>query len=294
MGKRIFSIGGLLLFPFCCFCQTEMWWANNVNWDGRTHWSKYLILAPKYMGPNALTVPSINNGSIDSLSSIGFSANAHFSKGDNTQNLMLYGNYTTKQNTISVDVQFVPFETFQLSHEKKTERKTFYLDYYKNKVVGDVVANTTIQLLQKKRDKIQLALRLGIRMPSGGLLTMARYADVPAYWIDIGGGLPFKNSNWKWIGMAGFLVWQTNIEKHRQDDAILFGSGFEWNKKGLRLQAYAAGYSGYLNNGDRPTLVRLNMEKRKNKKVYLFRLQQGLHDFAYFSIEAGTRFILSK
>jgi len=84
------------------------------------------------------------------------------------------------------------------------------------------------------------------------------------------------------------------MEKHRQDDAILFGSGFEWNKKGLRIQAYAAGYSGYLNNGDRPTLVRLSMEKRKNKKVYLFRLQQGLHDFAYFSAEAGARFILSK
>ncbi|MDZ4808290.1 MAG: hypothetical protein SGI96_08460 [Bacteroidota bacterium] len=271
-----------------------MWWSNNVNWDGQSHWSKYLILSPKYMGPNALSVPFINNGSIDSLSSIGFSANTHFSKGDNTQNLVLYGNYTTKQNTISVDVQFVPFETFQLSHEKKTERKTFYLDYYKKKTVGDVVASTTIQLFQKKRDKIQLALRLGIRMPSGGLLTMARYADVPSYWIDIGGGLPFKNSNWKWIGMAGFLVWQTNIEKHRQNDAILFGSGFEWNKKGLRLQAYGAGYSGYLNNGDRPTLVRVNIEKRKNNKVYIFRLQQGLHDFAYFSAEAGARFILEK
>lgn len=246
------------------------------------------------MGPNALTVPFINNGSIDSLSSIGFSGNAHFSKGDNTQNLMLYGNYAPKQNTISVDVQFVPFETFQLSHEKKTERKTFYLDYNKNKAVGDVVANTTIQLFQKKRDKIQLALRLGLRMPSGGLLTMARFADVPSYWIDIGGGLPLRKSNWKLIGMAGFLVWQTNIEKHRQDDAILFGSGFEWNRKALRLQAYVAGYSGYMNNGDRPTLVRLSMEKRKSNKIYILRLQQGLHDFTYFSVEAGAKFILSK
>lgn len=284
----------VLLFPVLCFSQSDVWWNNNVNWDGRTHWSKYIMIAPKYLGPNALAVPAINNGSIDSIVSIGVTANAHFSKGDNTQNLVLYGNYTTKNNTISVDVQFVPYERFQLSYEKKTERKVFYLDYYKKQTVGDVVANTTFHIFPKKRDKLQLAVRLGFRMPSGGLLSLARYGDVPGYWIDAGWGVPIKKTNWKWIGMTGFFVWQTNSEKFRQDDAILFGSGFEWNHNNLRLQAYAAGYSGYRNNGDRPTLIRMSLEKKTKRKVYIFRLQQGLHDFAYFSAEAGARFILSK
>ncbi len=283
-----------LFFPLFCFCQLDIWWNNNVNWDGHTHWSRYIMIVPKYMGPNALSVPMINNGSIDSSCSIGMTANAHISNGDNTQNLVLYGNYATKDKTVSIDLQFVPYEQFQLSHQKKTERKVFWMDYYKNKCVGDVIANTTFQVFPKKRDKVQLAVRLGLRMPSGGLIGAARYGDVPSYWIDAGGGIPFHNSNWKWIAMAGFFVWQTNEDKHRQDDAILYGSGFEWNKKGLRLQAYAAGYSGYRNNGDRPTLVRLNLEKKKNKTVYLFRLQQGLRDFAYFSMEAGARLILGK
>lgn len=246
------------------------------------------------MGPNALSVPMMNNGSIDSGASIGLTANAHFSNGDNTQNLMLYGNYATKDKSVSFNLQFVPYEQFQLSHQKKSERNVFWMDYYKNKCVGDVIANTTFQVFPKKRDKLQLAVRLGLRMPSGGLIGVARYGDVPSYWIDAGVGVPFRNKHWKWLGMAGFFVWQTNEDKHRQDDAILFGTGLEWNKNGFRVQGYAAGYSGYRNNGDRPTLVRLNLEKKKANKVYLFRLQQGLHDFAYFSIEAGARFILSK
>lgn len=290
--KLLLTLG--LIVPLCCFCQSDIWWNNTVNWDGRSHWSRYIIISPKYLGPNALSVPAINNGSIDSSCSLGITANTHFSKGDNTQNLMLYGNYTTKSNTIAIDVQFVPYEQFQMSHEKKTERKVFFMDYYKKKVVGDVVANTTIQLFQKNRDKLQLAVRLGLRMPSGGLLSVARYGDVPAYWIDAGCGWPIKNTHWKWMGMAGFLVWQTNEEKLRQNDAFLYGTGFEWNHKGLRLQGYAAGFSGYKNNGDRPLVLRLNLEKRKNKKVYIFRLQKGMHDFAYFSAEAGARFILGK
>jgi hypothetical protein len=293
MRYRILLTMGII-FPSLCFCQLDIWWNNNVNWDGRTHWSRYIKIVPKYMGPNALSVPLINNGSTDSVNSIGLTANAHISNGDNTQNLMLYGNYATKDRAVSLDLQFVPYEQFQLSHQKKTERNVFWMDYYKNKCVGDVIANTTFRIFPKKRDKIQMAIRLGLRMPSGGLIGAARYGDVPSYWIDAGAGIPFRNKHWKWIGMAGFFVWQTNEDKHRQDDAILFGTGLEWNKNNWRMQAYMAGYSGYRNNGDRPTLARLNLEKKSRNKVYILRLQQGLHDFAYFSIEAGARLILSK
>lgn len=271
--------------------QTLDWWKNNVNWDGTTHWWNYLVTSPKFFGPNAFTVPAINNGSADSVVSLAATANFHFSKGDHTQNIMLYGNLTTKKNTISIDAQFVPYEKFSMSHEKKTERRIYYKNYFDKKTVGDVIVNSTIQLFDKWRDKIQLALRVGIRMPSGGSLGAARYADVPAYWIDLGGAVPFLNTNWKWMGMAGFLVWQTNEDDLRQDDAFLFGSGMEWNKRNFRMQAYGAGYIGYKNNGDKPVVVRINLEKKKNRNVYIFRLQQGINDFNYFSVETGYRYI---
>ncbi len=292
MRKRLLLI--FLLSPLFSFSQTFEWWRDNVQWDGTTHWGKYIIVSPKYLGPNALTIPLINNGSIDSLTSIGLTANAHFSKGDKTQNFMLYGNYTTPNSTISIDIQFVPYELFKMTHETKTERRIFYLNYHDDHTVGDFIVNTSIQLLKKWREKVQLTARVGIRMPSGRHLGSARYADVPGYWVDIGGGVPFKNPSWKWMGMLGLYVWQTNVDNLRQNDALLFGSGVEWNRKGLRLQGYAAGYSGYKNNGDRPWVFRLNLEKRKKNKVYIVRLQQGMHDFAYFSVEAGARFIFSK
>lgn len=277
--------------PFFANAQTFEWWRDNVNWDGTTHYWKYLIISPKYLGPNALSVPAINNGSADTINAVGATANFHFSRGDNTQNLMLYGNYTSKSNSISVDAQFVPYERFRMSHAVKTERKVYYQDYYKKTTVGDVVVSTTFHLLQRSRSRFQLAMRVGVRMPSGGMQGAARYADVPAYWIDAGAALPVKNSNWKWINMAGFLVWQTNEDHLRQDDAFLFGTGAEFNRKGYRFQGYISGFMGYKNNGDKPTVLRVNLEKKQARCVYLLRFQQGVHDFSYFSVETGAKLL---
>lgn len=271
--------------------QTFDWWKDNVGWDGTTHWWKYLTVSPKYFGPNALSVPSLNNGTADTTISLGASAALHFMKGDHTQNLVLYGNYTTKNNTISIDAQFIPHERFQVSHEVKTERNVYYQDYYKTSTTGDVVVNTVFQVFQKWRDKVQLAMRVGVRMPSGGGLGAARYADVPGYWIDAGAGIPLKNTHWKLTGMMGFLVWQTNSDNLRQNDAFLFGAGPEMNKNGFRLQFHAAGYIGYKNNGDKPIVIRCNLEKRKRKAAYFLRLQQGIHDFEYYSVEAGAKIL---
>ncbi len=280
----------VLLAPFFAYPQTFDWWKNLVRWDGTTYWWKYLTISPKYLGPNALTVPFINNGSIDSTCSFAATVNFHFSKGDHTQNLILYGNYTTKKNTISVDAQFVPYERFTMTHAKKEERKVYYKNYYDKATVGDVIINTTVQLFEKWRKHFQLALRAGMRLPSGGGQGSARYADVPAYWIDVGGALPLKNNEWKWITMAGFFVWQTNSDKLRQDDAFLCGTGIEWNKGRFRLQNYFAGYFGYKENGDDPILYRVSAEKRSKKITWLLRFQQGLNDFYYSSVEAGIRY----
>jgi uncharacterized protein YaiE (UPF0345 family) len=281
-----------VLLPVWADAQTLDWWKDLVNWDGTSHWSTYMITSPKYFGPNALSVPFMNNGSVDSSVSLGLTGNFHFSDGDNTQNLMLYGNYTTKKNTISFDAQFVPYERFQVSHEKKEERHVYYKDYYKKSTVGDVVVSTTIQLLEKWRKKnIHTALRVGIRMPSGSELGAARYADVPAYWIDIGNAFVFKNREWKWINMLGFLVWQTNDDDLRQNDALLFGSGLEWNHKKIKAQVYGAGYVGYKNNGDKPVVVRFFLERKGKKFNTLLRFQKGVHDFEYLTTEIGMKYI---
>jgi hypothetical protein len=157
--------------------------------------------------------------------------------------------------------------------------------------VGDVIANTSVRLFPRWKKEHPLTIRLGLRMPSGGGQGAARYTDAPGYWLDLGWSRPFMNSNWKWLGSIGFYIWQTNDDDLRQDDAFLYATGFEYNHNGFRFQGYGTGYIGYKNNGDKPMLLRLNFEKRKKQHVYLFRFQQGLHDFGYSSFEFGMKHI---
>ena len=90
----------LLCFVLNGYAQTFDWWAQVVHWDGVSEWPKYMITQPGYMGPNALPVPRIGNGSIDSNFSVSTTGSFHFSKGDNTQNITVYANYCRVKNVI--------------------------------------------------------------------------------------------------------------------------------------------------------------------------------------------------
>ena len=270
--------------------QTFDWWAQLVHWDGVSEWLKYMITQPAYMGPNALPVPRIGNGSIDSSFSIAATGSLHFSKGDNTQNFTIYANYCLVKNVISFDASWIPYEHFTMSHAIKEQRHVFSHFYYDQQATGDIELNTTIQLLNRWRKDIQLALRIGYRFPTGTGLGVARYTDGPGYHFDLSFGKPV-NTSLKWIGMLGFYSWQLINVGRRQDDAFLFGTGAEWNTKRVRLQTYVAGYLGYqLNSGDKPVVFRTTVEKKIKRTSFLLGFQQGLHDFKYSSIEVGTKF----
>jgi hypothetical protein len=288
---RLLFISVLCCFAFAGNSQDFTWWAQSVKWDGISHWSRYMLTQPGYMGPNAMPVPRTGNGSIDSVSSIALTGNLHFSKGDNTQNLALYANYALVKNVISFDASWVPYEHFTLSHEIKTKRHVFSQFYYDREAVGDIILNTNFQLLNKWRDRIHLALRIGYRFHAGSGFGLARTSDGPGYHFDLSFGKQFKNSPLKWIGMAGFYTWQIVSDNHRQDDAFLFGNGLEWNTKSLRLQTYVAGYIGYIgNSGDKPVVFRASAEKKLKRSSLLLGFQKGLNDFEYSSVEMGVKY----
>lgn len=281
-------------FSYCGQSQTFQQWAQTVHWDGVSHWKKYMIIQPAYMGPNALPVPQLSNGSIDSNFFIGSTANLHFSNGDNTQNAMLYGNYCLVKNRISFDIAWVPYEHFTMDQATKEKRHVFSHFFYDQQATGEVLLNTNIQLLNKWRDHIHLALRVGYRFPTSSGLGMARYSDAPGYYFDLSFGKPI-DAHWKLTGMLGFYSWQIQSDEHQQDDAFLFGAGMEWNKNNWRIQTNIAGYLGYLeDNGDKPVVVRFGLEKKIKKIGWLFRFQQGLHDLDYSSFEGGIKYFFIK
>ena len=176
----------LLVMPACS--QSFDWWKNLVSWDGISSWKEYIRYNPRYLGPNALPVPFIGNGSIDSISSFSITGNFHTTKGDQTINPTLYANYNIVKDRISIDAFLVPIERYNVSHKLKEERNVYYLNYYDKAATGDLHLNMNIQLLNKIRNKIHLSLRLGFRYASSEKIAAARFTDAPGYFFDLSAG----------------------------------------------------------------------------------------------------------
>lgn len=286
-----------LLFLILCFlcshtlcAQDDQWWIRNVNWDGFSHWSKYIKYNSSNLGPNALPVPRLSNGRIDSLNSFSVSTMYHSMKGDQTGNLALYGNYVLVKDRISVDAFLVPFEIFNVTHTLKEQRKIYFYVYNQNIARGDLHVNFNINLLNKIKDKVQLSLRTGYRYATSTQPAAARMTDAPGYYFDVSASRKFhKQSNWKYAAMFGMYVWQ--LPTGLQNDAVLFGAGIEYNKKQVQLQTNITGYLGYFNNGDRPIVFRLRASSNKKGINWFAQFQQGVHDFKYTTGEAGGRFV---
>lgn len=278
------------LFVHTLYAQDDQWWIRNVNWDGFSHWSKYIKYNPSNLGPNALPVPSLSNGRIDSLNSFSFSTMYHSMKGDQTANLALRGNYVLVKDRISVDAFWVPVEVFNVTHALKEQRKIFYYVYYQNTAMGDLHINFNINLLNKIKDKVQLRLRTGYRYATSTQPAAARMTDAPGYYFDFSASRKFhKQSNWKYAAMIGLYVWQ--LPTGLQNDAVLFGAGVEYNKNRFQLQNNITGYLGYFNNGDRPIVYRLRAGNNKKGMNWFAQFQQGIHDFKYTTGEIGGRFV---
>ena len=241
------------------------------------------------MGPNALPVPTIGNGSADSINSLSIYSASHFSRGDNTYNLKLSGNYCIVKNRISVDVTWVPVEWFNVTPQVKDERHVYSLYYGDKKAQGDIYANVNIQLLNRWRKDIHLAWRAGYRYPTSTGVGAARYTDAPGYHFDLSFAKPCSKDRLKFVGMIGFYVWQLN-NNGGQNDALLYAGGLEYNDNNWRLTTSCRGYSGYRHNGDDPIVIRSSIEKRLKNISILINLQQGLQDYEFTCVEAGVKY----
>ncbi|WP_044234083.1 hypothetical protein [Haliscomenobacter hydrossis] len=296
--KAKISIKILLLFFFfhlhstLSFAQDHYWWANNVGWDGQRFWGDYIIRAPRFLGPNALPIPRLGNGRVPNEHSFAFSGNSHVATGDLTHNLALTGTYNLVPDVISFELYWVPVEHFTLTHEIKTERKTFHVFYNRRWASGDVYLHTLIQILKAEKHPLDLALRIGYRFPSSTMVGMARFTDAAGYYLDLSFGKKLIDGSLKLSlnGMGGIFVWQINQNAQNQNDAPLFGLGLNLEGKKWALSPVFRGYTGYLNNGDRPLALGLNGQIDLSNKWQLFGgVQKGFGDLLYNSIELGSK-----
>lgn len=267
--------------------QTQAWWADNVGWDGKSHWSDYLIFSPGFLGPNALPVPRQTDGRIDNRQYFSAGGAGHWRPGEQTGNLLLAFHLPLVRDFLSMELRMMPQEWFETSHEIKTERQIFYRFYDERRAIGDMNLDTEIQLLRQEKQKLDALLRINYRFPTSSNYGAGRSTDSPGYHFDLTFGRSWgSTAGWRWRpqAMLGFLVWQTNDDRQFQNDAALFGLALELQRKTHRLRGSLDGYMGYMDNGDRPLLARLRYEWRLPFGFVRMHLQQGLHDFPFRSL----------
>ncbi|MCI5056946.1 MAG: hypothetical protein MRY83_12600 [Flavobacteriales bacterium] len=265
--------------------ENHDWWHVKHNIGTLPHWSNVIEISSALMGPNALPVPDIGKAHIDRGNvSIGY-AN-HFGFGDHTQNLTFSYLHAFEGKKVAIRVWGVPFEAFEMDTVTRDLRKSRERDG-KGQGFGDLYVGTIVQLLRESKQGINMQGGFSVKTASGGNLGAARFTNAPGYSFDIkfGKTLFMNNSNTVQVNaMSGLFVYQTNRTEYFQNDAFLYGLSLNIQHKGFSFTPSIRGYYGYINNGDRPQLLKLEMQQRMKQNSIKVALQEGLNDFPYRSI----------
>jgi nucleoside-specific outer membrane channel protein Tsx len=89
--------------------------------------------------------------------------------------------------------------------------------------------------------------------------------------------------------MSGLYVFQTNLTDYMQNDAFLYGAGLDLDFGRLQMEHQLGGYAGYLGNGDKPMVYRMNLSWIQGSVTEIkLRFQQGFIDFPYTTLRLST------
>lgn len=282
----------LLFFLFSFYANAQKagedytWWNELHGWEeGMPGWRNWIRITPGYLGPNALPVPEVKKGFINSKTEVEITASSHFLKGDPTQDISGRLFVPFAQSKIAVELYGVIVEHFAFSEEIRNERYARIKDG-KGLAFGDLYFSTLIQL-SKDRKFPNTLFRMTAKTASGNQLEGARYTDSPGYFFDLSFSKNFgqpESGIFRPVGLAGFYSWQTNDELNLQNDAFLYALGVDYERSGLVISASWSGYTGYKNERDKP--MQLNFELRKDFDKKAFRIQyiNGLRDWEYKTI----------
>jgi len=256
-----------------------------TNWDGVTHWTRYLRISPGYTGPNALPVPEVNTGRLTEYAFKEISVDQHFHKEEYTANI-LTRSYFPVAGRIAIEFWGVAVEYYSMDTSLRYERRTFFLQG-EGFAIGDVNFATTVQIFKDHEVLPDMALRVNLRTASGNGLQAVRFTDAPGYHIDLSFGKNVMNDKLRLYGMVGMYVWQTNLIKYPQNDAFLYGFGADVYFNKLTWRNNLGGYAGYIGNGDDPVVFRSSISTDRKRLNYKLTYQAGLQDFDYHTIKAA-------
>ncbi len=279
-----------LLFILTCFFVGSIhaqedwsWWNETHGWEpGMPGWRSFLIISPGYLGPNALPVPSLTKGVLETGKSFTLSADFHFRSGDPTQN-MAGRFYYPFSDRIAIELYGVLVEYYSMSDEVRDERAARDRDG-RGLATGDLYFSTLVQLVKGEAFP-NTVLRMTGKTASGRRYDAARYTDSPGYYFDLSFSkeIPFQGNQWQGLPFAslGFYSWQTNDMDNLQNDAFLYGGGMELSNEKWTFTNSLSGYSGYKNERDKPMVYTLTVKRELKKNAIQFQYMYGIRDWQY-------------
>lgn len=268
--------------------------ACSIHAQTEPHWEDKVIFGAGYMGPNALPVPWMNAGRINNQNELKISGVGYFSPGEQTYNVNARANLALVEDLVSFDLFWVPVEYFQMSDDLRETRVVLPVKGDQEFAIGDVYLNSTVQILN--RERFALAARAGFKFPSSNGVALSRFTDSPGYNLDVGASWSLLHpsataSSLDLQVMAGFYSYQTQggNANYRQNDALLFGVGLEFQHEAWRSNLEVRGYLGYFDLLDQPVLVRWEVDRAIQKGALFVAFQAGINDLIYVSPEIGVR-----
>lgn len=271
------------------------WWNLRHGWDGYSRWQQYQYQEPGRMGPNALPVPDIRNGSIGKTGFFETDIDLHFSSGDKTQNLFVKLHLPIAKN-VALELWDVPYEQYQTDTVTRDHRAARGYTA-EGSSTGDVYIATLISLVQNHTSLPDITLEIALKTASGNNLEDARFTDAPGYYFDLSFGKKYLlreglDVYMRPYGMFGFYVYQTHRDDYFQNDCILWGGGLDIGNKRWELKNQVGGYHGYFGTYDRPVVYRLLLKYKLEKIQYQFQFQNGNGSYPFTSFRFGAIFKL--
>jgi hypothetical protein len=280
---RLFVLLISLHWVFALQAQEDFsWWNQKHNWDGCSPWTDYLTISTSFMGPNAIPVPEMTRGMIDSAAELEVAGDYYFSRGDKTKDFYLRGYLPLFSHRMSVTLEAVPYEWFTTDTITRDARAARTRSG-KGGAGGDIYFTTCFSVLKEKEAVPGIALRAALRTASCTNLRNARFTDGAGYFFDVSAGKNFslKKCTLRLYVMSGFYDYQTFDVEHLQNDCFLYGVGADLNFNKFMIAQSFSGYNGYLEIGDKPVVYNASIKWKNNHVDLKAGYEWGVRDYDF-------------
>jgi hypothetical protein len=253
--------------------------------------------SPKFFGPNALPVAEHAVAIIPQTTTVALSGNYFFGFGDRTVNPHILIEVPLLPSRVSLKVWAALWEHYRVSEETYRQRQMSESELAGTTSGGDIYVQTRISILRESRTRPAVVLNSTLRSASGGEFEARRHFDTPGYSFDLEAAksFPFNSQFIDEMRLsfdAGFLCWETTGSV--QNDAFMYGGAIVLTHRAVELQAGAAGYAGWMKNGDKPFVINGKLTGNLNRFAIFLQYKYGIRDWDYHQLQAGVIVSLPK